>query len=87
MQRLDKVFMVIFALSVIVLLITRATPKKDDASKIPASRLMLSSQTMSSLVGPAYLTSNLPTYRTSDDSMPSTSVGAGEATATGATAI
>jgi hypothetical protein len=87
MERIDKIFVVIVALGLIVFLITKATPAKDSVSKIPLSNVMQSTQTMSHMVGPAYLTSNLPAWRTGDDTMPRISVGAGEATATGATAI
>jgi hypothetical protein len=85
MERIDKIFVVLASLVVIVLLITKATPR--NVSKQPASRLMLSECPNSNLVGPAYLTSNLPLTRQNDDTIPATSIGANEATGTGATAV
>lgn len=85
MKRIDEIFFVLFMIAVVVLLLTRASPLRD--AKIPAGRLMLSSPIAATLTGPAYLTSNLPVHRTGDDTIPSTSVGAGDATSTGASAI
>jgi hypothetical protein len=86
MERADKIFVVLAALALVVVLITKATPRKD-AGKMPKSVLMLSESTCIEPLGPAYLTSNLPILRQGDDTMPSTSVGANGATATGAVAV
>ncbi len=84
-ERIDKIFVVLAALAVIVVLIVKATPR--NMSKQPPCRLMLSEVPNSNLIGPAYLTSNLPLTRQNDDTIPSTSIGANEATGTGATAV
>lgn len=83
MERADKIFMCLAALAVVALLIGKAGMKRD---KIPLSRVSLSEPACIDPIGPAYLTSNLPAIRTSDDKIGMVTIGRDDATATGATA-
>lgn len=84
MERLDRAFVVLAAFAFIVYLIILSTPR--EKNKMPNTRVMLSPPTLDSAVGPAYLTSNLPIRRDSDDELPQTTVD-GNASVIGATAI
>ena len=96
MERVDKIFVVLAALALLVILIIKATPaqqiatittRKGDVMKVPKSSVMQSEMTFGSMRGPAYLTSNLPVTRENDEYMPRISVGAEGASATGALAV
>lgn len=84
MERADKIFVCLAAIGVIAVLIHRAGIKP--RAQMPNTRLMLSEPSCGNTVGYAYLTSNLPLFRRSDDMLSAITVGKEDATSTGAAA-
>lgn len=79
----DRIFVVFAAVAILAMICWKGYRKQDLR---PDVRLNQSVPTRGNAVGPAYLTSNLPLVRQWDDTIPTISIGARDATATGAVA-
>jgi hypothetical protein len=80
----DRIFVVFIALAILGMVCRKAYVKQDLR---PNVRLNQSVPEKGRMIGPAYLTSNLPICRQQDDRLPSVSIGPQGATATGAVAV
>lgn len=80
----DRIFVVLIALAIFGLVCRKAYVKSDLR---PNVRLNQSVPEKGRMIGPAYLTSNLPICRRHDDTLPIISIGPNNATATGAVSV
>lgn len=79
----DRIFVLLMALVILTLICAKGYKHMDLR---PNVRLNASIPTRGDTVGPTYLTANLPLTRRGDDAIPAISIGARDATATGAVA-
>lgn len=85
MASIDRIFVVMASLALIVYLIARAS--SDHRADIPDTRVGVSIPTHGNPRGQAYLVANLPLYRDRCDVIQSISIGRDNATSTAAAAV